>query len=237
VNTTDLHQRLRVFIDAGLLSRIPTRWQIRQGELQMAPYVLSSDATTEEGYARGPLGHPLLRQPLIFSQIGREHLHIGCALGSAHASLCAHLQLTFHRGMPVFDLQVLQTHPDGLARLRRTLEEMVAGSTPLARRRQRIAGWIFTDPRAYLERFLGDDGWIARAERFDYAGPAEEGSAFPPEFFSLVGFLSYCASMFPAHPGDLSWWRYPEHVLTLAGRRFREGRQFGWFGRQRERRP
>src|SRR5882757_10199953 len=134
MSTTNLHERLRVFIDAGLLPRVPTSWQIRQGELQMAPYVISSDATAEEGYAGGPLGHPLLRQPLIFSQVGRDHLHIGSALGCAHASLCAHLQLTFHRGMPVFDLQVLQTHPDGLARLRRALEEMVAGSTRLARR-------------------------------------------------------------------------------------------------------
>ena len=228
-----LDQRLRVFLDAGLLTRVPTAWQITQGELEMAPYVTSTDATAEEGYLGAPLGHPLLRQPLIFSQVGPDHLRIGSALGVAHASLCAHLQLTYHRGMPVFDLQVVQTHPDGLARLRASIQELLAGVTPWARRRQRIARLILGDPEQYLRSFLGDDGWIARAERLDYPSAADQGSDFPPEFFSLVGFLDHCASRFPAHPGDLPWRRLPVHLAGLATRRFREGRGFGWFAARR----
>src|SRR6266540_3450077 len=110
-----LEQRLRLFLDAGLLRRLPTPWQIRQGELQMVPYVTSTDATAAEGYEGRPFGHPVLRQPLIFSQVGPDHLRIGSGLGCAHESVCTHLELTYHRGMPVFDLQVVQTHPDGLA--------------------------------------------------------------------------------------------------------------------------
>ena len=223
-NQLDFASRLQVFTDAGLLRRIPTPWQLRQGEWEMTPYVMSTDATTEAGYTR--LGHPLLRQPIIFREVGRDHLATGSALGVKLESLCAHLQLTYHQGMPVFDLQLVQTHPDGLVRLRAALEDMAAASTPLGRRRRRIAKAILQDPDAYIGRFFGADGWLARAERFEYAMPAEEGSAFPPEFFSLVGFLNYCADSFPED--EPSWARRPGHLLHLAGRRFREGRGFGW---------
>ena len=224
--TNDLASRLRVFTDAGLLRRIPTPWQLRQGEWEMTPYVMSTDATVEAGYTR--LGHPLLRQPIILREVGRDHFATGSALGVKLESLCAHLQLTYHQGMPVFDLQVVQTHPDGLAVLRAALEDMAAGATPLGRRRRRIAQMILLDPDAYLGRFFGADGWLARAERLDYPLPADEGAAFPPEFFSLVGLLNYCAESFPAEPP--SWVRVPGQLLHHAGRRFREGRGFGWFG-------
>jgi hypothetical protein len=223
----DLASRLRIFTDAGLLRRIPTPWQLRQGEWEMTPYVMSTDATTEAGYTR--LGHPILRQPIIFREVGFDHLATGSALGVKLESLCAHLQLTFHQGMPVFDLQVVQTHPDGLVQLRAALEDMAAGTTKLGRRRRRIAKMILLDPDAYIGRFFGADGWLARAERLDYPMPSEEGAAFPPEFYSLVGFLNHCAEAFPAQR-EQSWMRVPGHLLHLAGRRFREGRGFGWMG-------
>jgi hypothetical protein len=226
----ELHQRLRVFREAGLLPRVPTLWQIHQGELEMAPYVTSTDATAEAGYRRRRLGHPVVRQPIIFSQVGLDHVRVGSGLGVALASLAAHLQLTFHQGMPVFDLQVAMTHPDGLARLRASFEALVAGATPRMRRRRRLAAQILAEPDAYFARFLGADGWIARAGRLDFGAAAEEGSAFPPEFFSLVGFLDHCATSFPARPGDLPARRWPAHLVGLLGRRFREGRGFGWFG-------
>src|SRR5260370_31958369 len=135
---TDLEERLRVYLDAGLLRRVPTRFQIRQGELEMTPYVASTDATAEEGYVGARFGHPVLRQPLIFTEVGLDHLALGAALGVKLESLCVHLALTYHRGMPVFDLQAVQTHPDGLARLRAALEEIRSGSTPRGRRRRRL---------------------------------------------------------------------------------------------------
>jgi hypothetical protein len=231
---TGLAERLRVFRAAGLMDAVPTRWQIRQGGLEMTPYVVSTDVTAEEGYRRAPLGHPVLRQPLIFAEIGRDHLRTGSALDARLESVCAHLQLTHHRGMPVFDLQMVQTHAGGLEHLEAELEALLRGVTPAAlRRRRRIATLILREPDEYFRRFLGPDGWIARAARLEYPTPRDERSNVPPEFFSLVGFLNYCAAAFPARPRDVAWWRYPRYVARLATRRFREGGGLGWFDRDR----
>jgi hypothetical protein len=104
-----------------------------------------------------------------------------------------------------------------------------SGITATGRRRRAIARLILRDPDGYHDRFAGEDGWIARARRFDYAGPAEEGSQFPAEFFSLVGFLDHCARSFPASPSASDWRR----IGALLSRRFREGRGMGWFDRDR----
>jgi hypothetical protein len=105
-----LASRLQVFVDAGLLARVPTRWQLLQGEIEMTPYVVSTDATAEEGYRDQLASHPLVRQLRILAHVGRDHLRTGSALGAKLESVCAHLILTYHRGMPVFDLQIIQTH-------------------------------------------------------------------------------------------------------------------------------
>jgi hypothetical protein len=183
--------------------------------------VVSTDATTEEGYRDHLASHPLVRQVRLLAHVGPDHLRTGSALGAKLDSVCAHLILTFHRGMPVFDLQVIQTHDGGLEYLRGAIQEALEESTVRGKRRRAIANALFLDPVAYLEQFLGDDGFIARAARFDYPGPTDEGSNFPREFYSLVDLAAYCASSFPAHPRDLSWVQYPQHVLRLASRRAR----------------
>jgi len=229
LSTPQLHERLRVFRDAGLLARVPSWWQIQQGSTEMTLYVVSDDATAEEAYLGAPFGHPLARQPLILSQVGLDHFRTGSALDVRLASLVAHLQLTHHRGMPVFDLQAVQTHPGGLELLRRELEDMRAGTSVRGRLRRGLAALILARPDAYLARFLGDDGWIARAARFDYPTAQEEGSSMPPEFWSLTSFLAYCADTYPAEREALPWTRLPAHFAALAVRRVREGRRFGWF--------
>jgi hypothetical protein len=229
--TPPLAARLRPFLDAGLIRRVPTAWQIRLGQIEMTPYVISTDATAEEGYRPG-FGHPLVRQPIVFSQVGLDHLRTGSALGASLDSLCTHLQLTYHRGMPVFDLQAIQTHAGGLDRLNEAIEDIRAGLTPTGRRRRAITRLILRDPDGYFDRFRGADGWIARARRFDYASAADEGSQFPPEFFSLVGFLDHCAQSFPPAPQPGDWHRAPRRLVALFARRFREGRGMGWFDRR-----
>ena len=84
---------------------------------------------------------------------------------------------------------------------------------------------IIADPESYLELFLGEDGYIARAERFDYPKPSDEDAAFPPEFFSLIDFLNYCASAFP---DSIATTAAPGRFLQLISRRHREGKGFGW---------
>jgi len=224
VNSEELERRLRPFLDAGLLTRIPTRFQIRQGEAAMVPYVISSDATDEARYTRTLFGRPLVRQLVIFSMVGRDHLDPGCSLGARFASIATHLLFTYHQGMPVFDMQLLHTHPEGLPRFRKVVEDHLARATREAESRARWIGRILADPDAYHRLFLGDDGFIARAERFEYPTPADEGSDFPPEFFSLASFLQHCAETYPRTPAEVGWPSIPGHLLRLAGRRFREGK-------------
>ena len=224
-----LASRLQIFVDAGLLARVPTRWQLLQGELEMTPYVVSTDATTEEGYRDHLAAHPLVRQLAIFRHVGLDHLRTGSALGAKLDSVCAHLILTFHRGMPVFDLQVIQTHADGLEQLRAAIQQTLDCSTSVGKRRRAIANRLLLDPVGYLEQFLGADGYVARAERFEYPGPTDQGSNFPREFWSLVDLAAYCEAAFPAHPRDLAWTEYPRHLARLASRRARDGRGMGWF--------
>lgn len=213
--------RLRVFTDTGLITRLPTRWQLVQGTIEMTPFVLSADATAEARYDGAPLGHPVLRQPLIFGAVGFDHLRTGPALAARFGSVCKHLHLTYHQGMPVFDLQLVQTHPDGLARFRARTEELIENRTSRARRLNTLVGWILPRAADYYREFLGPDGWIARAERLAYPSPAEAGSPLAPEHYSLVGFLDHCARAFPATPGEIPLARQPAHWLRLAGRRFR----------------
>jgi hypothetical protein len=216
----DLAIRLQPFVQAGLLPALPTWWQLRQGELEMIPFVLSSDATDESRYAPW-LGHPWIRQPIILWQVGRDHLRAGSGLGTSLSSLCKHLHLTHHLGMPVYDLQLVQTHAGGLDRLERETVAVLAGSESWARRRRRVVGLLLQDPPEYLERFLGADGWIARARRFEYPAPTDEGSPFPPEFYSLASFCGYCAERFPKHPRDLGWSALPMHLASRLTRRLR----------------
>jgi len=231
-----IRNRLATFVDAGLLSAndIPTWWQLRQAEAEMTPYVLSTDATDEHAYEGRPFGHPWLRQPLIITQVGLDHFRTGSGLGAKLVSQCNHLHLTYHQGMPVFDLQIVQTHEGGLDCLRQRTDELLAESTPAARRIARIGRLTLADPRAYYSQLLGDDGWIARAERFDYPGPDAEGAAFPREFFSLVDLARYAAQSFDPHPGSVGWHNVPVHLARLTGRRRREGGRFGWFSKRTE---
>lgn len=232
----DLERRLRPFLEAGLLSDVPTPFQIRQGELEMLPYVLSSDATDESRYTRSAFGHPIVRQALILWMVGRDHLDPGCSLGARLESIATHLLATHHQGMPVFDLQLAQTHPEGLARLRALIEEHLERRTDAARRRARILERILIDPDGYHRLFLGEGGFLARAERFDYPAPADEASEFPPEFFSLTGFLSHCARAYPRTRAEVGWVRLPGHLARLSGRRFREGKGIA-LGARRAPRP
>ncbi|MCA9573937.1 MAG: hypothetical protein H6726_05565 [Sandaracinaceae bacterium] len=220
-----LAARLAPFVEAGLVTRIPTAAQVRQGELQMLPYVISSDATSEECYAGTPLGHPVVRQPVLLGLIGRDHLETGTGLAAALDSVIRHLHFTYHQGMPVWDLQVIQTHEGGLDALRAETEALLAPRTRVHRARRRLLGWIVADPDAYLRLFLGEDGYIARAARFDYPKPSEEDAEFPPEFFSLVDFVNYCAVAFPEQvPLHL----VPQRALAVVSRRFREGKRIEW---------
>jgi hypothetical protein len=224
----DLRARLAPFFDAGMLSALPTTWQIRQGELSMWAWVISTDVTDERAYDGAVLGHPLVRQLLIFPRVGYDHLRVGTGLPAKLESVCRHLHFTYHQGMPVWDLQLVHTHPGGFAHLRRRTEELLADEQPWAQSENRMLRWILPDAPAYHRQFLGPDGWIARAEAFDYPSAESMGSPMPERYTSLVSFLQWTRTALPAHVGDLPARRLPGHLVGLATERFRERGGFGW---------
>lgn len=226
--SSDLAARLRPFLDAGLITDLPTPWQIRQGELEMAPWVISTDVTDESAYRRSLWAHPVVRQPRLLFEIGLDHFAMGTGLASDLVSVVKHLQLTWHSGFPVFDLQLIQTHPGGLETLRASLSAARLGATAEGQRLDRLARRLFVDADAYYARFLDAGGWIDRAAAFDYPAAAEEGSAVPEAFFGLVPLINHCVTAYPATRAEVGLARIPAHCLRLLSTRVREVGGFGW---------
>ncbi|PKN54569.1 MAG: hypothetical protein CVU56_25960 [Deltaproteobacteria bacterium HGW-Deltaproteobacteria-14] len=216
----DLRVRLRPFLERGLIRAVPTPWQLLQGQLEMAPYVVMPDKGDSARYAGAPLGHPLLRQPLLLGEIGLDHLRVGHGLAAPLDSQLKHLAFVSHEGMPVYDLQLCQTHPDGLERLRTFLLEVDAGATAARRRQRRLASLIIPDAGAYRARFTDRGGYIDRAVAFDY--PAPDVDFLRPEFSSLTHFVDYCLERFDPRPAGTPLWRHVAHLADLSTRRLRE---------------
>ncbi|MCB9726931.1 MAG: hypothetical protein H6744_06325 [Deltaproteobacteria bacterium] len=212
--------RLAVFVERGLIPRLPTAWQLFCAQVEMIPYVVMADDGDAARYAGAPLGHPLLRTPVVFSQVGRDHLRIGHGLHSTALGVFRHLSYVLHEGYPVYDLQLVQTHPDGLERLRRHLRDVEAATTRAAARERRLVDLVIPEASAYRRRFLEPGGWIDRAAAFDYPDP----SALPPfirhDFSSLVAFANYAADTFPERARDAPLRGVPAQLVRLAGRRF-----------------
>ncbi len=217
----DPHTRLGVFVDAGLIPQVPTRFQLLQGQLEMAPFVLLPDEGDAERYAGAPLGHPLLRTPLVFWEIGVDHMRIGHGLHAAAESLYRHLMFVWHEGMPAYDLQLIQTVPGGLETFRRYVQDIDSGATPERARQRKRIDLIIPQASDYRRRFLEPGGWIDQAVALDYPGEEEVASFLRPEFMSLIRFSNYCASTFPRQPLDISLGRLPGHLAELVSRRFR----------------
>lgn len=215
----DLEQRLRPLREAGLFTGLPTRWQLLLGQVEMAPYVVMPDAGDGARYRGARCGHPLLRTPIVLSQVGWEHLRVGHGLDASLRALVLHLAYVFHEGMPIFDLQLVQTHEGGLDALRRFLEAL---EDDREAHHRRLIDLVIPDARSYRRRFLETDGWIDRAARFDYPPPTSAAAFLRPEFTQLTSFLAYCREAFPESPRGETPWRSARRIAALASRRLRE---------------
>lgn len=218
-----LASRMQCYVDRGWIPRLPTRWQRFQGQLEMAGYVVTPDPKDAERYADAPLGNPVLRQPLIISQIGFDHFRVGDGLGTPAAKLWLHLAFVYHLGMPLYDLQLLQTLPGGLEGLRRNMQETQDGTTATGRRRRRLIDLVIPQAAAYRQRFLEPGGYIDRAEAYDYPRAEDEAPCIRPEFLSVVNFLNHCARAYPAQISDVGYGRLGGHLAALATTRWRVG--------------
>jgi hypothetical protein len=215
-----LHQRLSPFLDAGLLLEVPNRWQRLQGMFEMAPYVVIPDEDDDERYEGAPMGNPLLRTPLVLAYIGPDHFRIGSGLGAKPRSVIRHLCIVHHQVMPDYDLQLLQTHEQGLDQLERYLKEIDEHRPRLLHRlHRRIIDAVLPDAREYRNEFIKTGGWLERARDMEYTQDADMPAFLRKEFFSLTRFLDYCTSL----PQACSALRRPGRLLSRMGIRFRGG--------------
>jgi hypothetical protein len=124
--------------------------------------------------------------------------------------------------MPIFDLQLVQTHPGGLDRLRATLTAIDTGSNPLGAHHNRLSSLVIPDAAAYRRLFLEPGGWIDRAAAFDYPAPDTAAAFLRSEFTQLVTFIDYCRTAFPPTPRGQSPWAVARTLADLGSRRLRE---------------
>ena len=192
MHRTTLSSRLAPLIERGLIARPPTTWQILQGNVEMLPYVVIPDADDGRRYAGAPLGNPIVRTPFLVAYTLGGHFSVGSGLRSGEATLQKHLLAVYHNGQPVYDLQLAQTFPDGLERLRRRFLDVRRAATRIRRFERAFVGAIVPSWDDYCAAMLGH---IDRASRFEY-DPAPDWC--PDKFWSFASFMNHCASTFPA---------------------------------------
>lgn len=217
--TLDLEEKLSFFLDNGMLDRVPTKWQVLQGEVEMLPYVVLPFDDDDERYKDTSIGkHKLLRTALLAGYTYGGHLRAGTGLAVNERDLQKHLLGVFHLGQPVYDLQLLQTYPRGLENLERRihilnepLEKLHADKIGSTRSRLRLEKRFLESivPQGYHDQLLVE---IERAKELDY-DPAHDTRR--PEFWSLVGLMDYCATHFPA---NFTFKNAPKEVLGMLKR-------------------
>lgn len=213
-----LNLRLSPFTDAGLLSAVPNPWQIIQGSFEMAPYVVIPDEDDSDRYGPAPIGHPLLRTPIVLAYIGPDHFQIGSGLRAAPRSIIRHLCIVHHQVMPDYDLQLLQTHEEGTDRLKHYLRELDHPRPRLiVRLHRRMISAVMPDPKGYRNELIRPGGWIDQAERMEFTPEEVMPEHLRKEFFSLTRFLRHCLTL----PETCPTWSKPSALLRRLGTRFR----------------
>jgi hypothetical protein len=102
-----------------------------------------------------------------------------------------------------YDLQLLQSHPEGLALLAREAQRVAESETPWAPYLRRLVGW--PGYHAGLVRLAES------AARFEYPDPLD----VDRRFASLVGFAEFCRSM-PDWP-DRSFYGFDRRAIKDRG--------------------
>jgi hypothetical protein len=200
----EIERRLRTLEAKGFVRGRPTRLQIFFGGLDMLRFVIepaARDYYRQKGISFG--FHQLLR-------VLDDPVSMIDPTGflSDRDTIAGHVMQVVHLN-PVYDLQLLQMFPDGLADFERQVAEMVAGTHP----RARTIAAIVEDPGYharlldYVRRFRADpetpplvreeqtlraDPRVARAER---------------TFATLPGFIGYCLTLPRSLPALARRWR------------------------------
>lgn len=141
----DLDERLQRLVARGLIEAIPTRLQLVVGSLDMVRFWISPAAAD---YYRAQGIDFTFHQILRFLD---EPASMADPVGffSTPDNIIGHLMQVVHAN-PLYDLQLLDMHDDGIAELQRQLRQMIDGTHP----RSQSIGAIVEEPD-YHARLLG----------------------------------------------------------------------------------
>jgi hypothetical protein len=179
----DIQERIGFFVKHGYLERLPTPWQVKVGWLASLPVFLSESHRERERSRTTWMGQVPIRVPLQLLYNPRQVLpETGLTLSPKQ--IIRHVMSVYHEDAFLgYDLQLLHSHPGGLALLREEATKVVEGKTLWA---------------TYLRQLVAWPGYHARlvelaeaAERFEYPDPLD----VDPRFATLVSFAGFCVSM------------------------------------------
>lgn len=154
VDLAGVDVRLARLHRAGVIERVPTRWQLAGGVVDMLRFYV---IPTADRYARDEAQASLAFYELV--RFISEPATVIDPIGvfTARDMLVRHV-MQVHHFNPAFDLQLLQMYDDGIDELERQLDEVLAGTHP---RTSTILGLV-EEPdypgklRAYLRDYRRD---------------------------------------------------------------------------------
>jgi len=192
----EIERRLERLKERGYVARRPSRLQLVFGALDMLRFVIVPFAR-DYYEARGINFH--FHQVLRFLDDPVSILDPTGML-SDRDTIIGHLMQVVHLN-PIYDLELLEMFPAGVAELERQLEQMLHGTHP----RAKTIGAIIEDAE-YHERLLGYvRSWQRDRKTPELVRPSslrDDPSAAAAErtFATLPGFVEYCSAL----PNDFS---------------------------------
>jgi hypothetical protein len=188
----EIDRRLSSLEGLGLVSEHPTRLQILFGGFDMLRFVIepaARDYYQQKGISFG--FHQLLR-------VLDDPVSMIDPTGflSDRDTIAGHVLQVVHLN-PIYDLQLLEMFPDGLAEFEREVDQMVEGTHP----RYRTISAIVEDPGYharlldYVRRYRADPATppLVRQEQSLRADPRF--AAAERTFATLPGFVAYCGKL------------------------------------------
>lgn len=199
-----LEKRLQVFTrgEDPLIPLVPSWYQIRLGSAEMASTVFLPDKTDAERYKEAVLGRKKIGRTIaLIKELGWDHLRVGSGLGSPRYHVAFHINYVYHDGQnPVYDMQLQQTHENGLDYLWTVTYLMQHSNDSRWRRRRAFANSIVPRASEYREKLLDlDKGWIVKADQLVYE-KEESIEEHKEAYNSLIDFMNHCAKTFHREP-------------------------------------
>lgn len=178
-----IRDRMGFFLDRGDLDRLPTPWQLKVGWVAMLPVNLGESARERERSRNTLMGQVPIRVPLQILYNPRQLL-VDTGIALRADQVVRHLLSVYHEDAFLgYDLQLLQSHPGGLALLRERAGRVAEGRTRWAGYLKNLVSWS-----GYHQRLCE---LAEAAERSEYPDPLD----VDPRFATLVGFARFCSQM------------------------------------------